>query len=174
VSLRPQEGVYFDPLPELQQLRYRPQSVGSRTLHCSSQVLPAIRGDCLELIAEFDPGDAMAFGLRTRRSDDGSRNVEIRYDEQGLIVDGKRGLFNEKDKDHGPFKLESRENTLRLHVFLDKAILEVYVNRRACYSRLLAEKPEEWREEDQGVEVFAEDGTVTLKSLECWQMKSIW
>ena len=83
-------------------------------------------------------------------------------------------MFNPEDKDQGPFRLEPDEKTLRLHVFLDKAVLEAYVNRRACFSRLLVERPEDWHEQDQGVEVFAEGGTVTLRTVECWEMGSIW
>ena len=53
---------------------------------------------------------------------------------------------------------------------LDKAVMEVYVNGRACYSRML----ESYHENDIGIEVFTEDGSATVKSIEAWEMTSIW
>ena len=84
-------------------------------------------------------------------------------------MNGNGGVFNEDDKDLGPFKLNENEKTLKLHVFLDKAIMEVYVNGRACYSRLM-----EAGLEDNGVEVFAQGGTVKVKSIDVWEMNSIY
>ena len=81
-----------------------------------------------------------------------------------------RSMFNKKDTPLGPFKLKDDEKTLRLHIFLDKAVMEVYVNGRACYSRMF----ESYQENDIGVEVFAKGGSATVKSIEAWEVKSIY
>jgi beta-fructofuranosidase len=168
VTLRPDGLLGFEPLPELQVLRGRHSVVPELSLDSTAHILPQVRGDLLEFIAEFEPGDAAAFGLKVRRSDDGNRAVTIRYDGGRLEVDGERGLFNEQEG-LGPFELQADEQTLRLHVFLDKGVIEVYANRRACYSRPIDAGPE-----DLGVEAFAEGGLATLRSLDAWEMKPIW
>ena len=56
------------------------------------------------------------------------------------------------------------------HVFLDKSVLEVFVNDgRACVTQVVYPGPG-----DLGLEVFAEGGRATLLSLDVWQMASIW
>ena len=165
VTLRPDGLLAFEPIPELQTLRGRRWSMSSLRLASSSHVVPGLSGELLEIIADFEPSDAAAFGLRVRRSDDGSRAVTIRYDSEGLEVDGERGLFSEQEPGLGPFTLKEGEKTLRLHVFLDKGVIEVYANRRACFSHPIYPGAR-----DMGVEVFAEEGSVTVKSLDAWEM----
>jgi len=92
----------------------------------------------------------------------------IRYDDQGLEADGKRGLFNKYDK-HGPFKLLQNENSLTLHIFLDKRAVEIYVNGRACLSRLIDPDAN-----DLGIEVFAKGGRANVNSIDVWKMNPIW
>jgi len=169
VSLRSDGLLGFEPLPELKRLRGEHHQESDIRLCCSSHVPREVKGDTLEIIAEFEPQDAKAFGMKVRCSDDGTKAVVIRYDEQGLEVDGKRGLFNQDDKELRPFKLRQCEMTLTLHVFLDKRALEVYSNGRACFSRLIDSD-----DRDLGVEVFAEGGSATVRSLDSWNMKSIW
>jgi sucrose-6-phosphate hydrolase SacC (GH32 family) len=62
-----------------------------------------------------------------------------------------------------------QEKQLTFHLFLDKAVLELYVNGRACITRLI-----EHDEKNQRVAVFAEGGTAVVKSIDCWEVKSIW
>jgi beta-fructofuranosidase len=168
VSLRPDGLLSFEPLPELQSLRRRHQSIPSLRLASSSQLLPGVRGGVLEIKVEFVPGDAAAFGLQVRCSRDGSRAITIRYDDSGLEVDGERGVFNDQEKALGPFTLKEDEQALQLDVFLDKGVLEVYANNRACYSHPISP-----RAQDLGVQVFAQDGSVTMKSFEAWEMAPI-
>jgi beta-fructofuranosidase len=69
-----------------------------------------------------------------------------------------------------PLKLEGDSKSLRLHVFLDKSVLELFINDGAA-SVTRVEYP---GEKDLGVSAFAEGGSVTLKSFEAWEMSSIW
>jgi beta-fructofuranosidase len=170
VTLRSDGLLTIEPLAELRSLRGQEYSLPPAQLVSSAQELSSVRGDLLEIIAELEPGDAKAFGLRVRRSDDGRRAVTIRYGEEGLEVAGERGLFNENEREMGPFVLKKDEDTLRLHLFLDKGVIEVYANRRACFSRpMLDTEPG-----DLGIELFAEGGSVAVKSFTAWQMKPVW
>ena len=64
----------------------------------------------------------------------------------------------------------SDSKTLKLHVFIDKSVLELFINDGVS-SVTRVEYP---GEEDLAVSVFAENGAVTLKSLDAWEMNPIW
>ena len=55
-------------------------------------------------------------------------------------------------------------------MFLDKSVLELFINDGAT-SVTRVDYP---GDKDLGVSVFAENGRVTLESLDAWDMKSIW
>jgi beta-fructofuranosidase len=98
--------------------------------------------------------------LRVRRSDDGKRAVTIRCDGTMLDVEGVKVSLKRADE----------KAPLTLHLFLDKSVMEVFVNGgRACVTRVIYPG-----EEDKAVEVFAEGGTAILESLESWELSPIW
>ena len=178
VNLRRDNSLGFAPLPELQTLRGKHHFVSGFPLHCSSHPVDSIRGDTLEIMVEIDPGDAQAFGLRVRRSQDGKRGVEIRYD-GALLVDGTAGVFNQDDAVRRPFAMIQDEKTLKVHIFLDKATLEVFANDRACFEKLI--HPEEPSAHglnpplavDLGLDFFSEGGRAEVLSLDVWEMLPI-
>ncbi len=148
------------PVPERKALRGKRVRAEKLTLRDSGLVVKGARGDALEILARFQPGDAAAFGLKVRRSDDGSRAVTLRYDGAVLDVAGTKV----------PFKLDKGQDTLTLHVFLDKSLMEVFVNDgREAVTRVI-----DPGRKDLGVEVFAEDGTATVRGIDVWTMKAIW
>ncbi|MBK7219721.1 MAG: GH32 C-terminal domain-containing protein [Candidatus Promineofilum sp.] len=59
---------------------------------------------------------------------------------------------------------------MRLRVFIDCSVVEVFVDDRAVLSaRVYPERPEA-----MGVELFAEGGAVRVEALEAWPMDDIW
>jgi beta-fructofuranosidase len=123
-------------------------------------VLEEARGDTLEIIVKLEFIDAKVVGLKVRRSEDGKRGVVISCDGETLDVAGvKVGL--------GP---AGDERTLTLQVFLDKSVMEVFVNdgRRAVAKVIYP------GEKDVGIELFAGGGRAGVRSLDVWQMKPIW
>ena len=69
----------------------------------------------------------------------------------------------------GPVWLDPGE-PLRLRVFIDRSIVEVFANERQC----LIVRAYPSREDSRGVSVFAKGGDAKLLSLQAWQMRSIW
>jgi beta-fructofuranosidase len=66
--------------------------------------------------------------------------------------------------------LEEERTTVKLHVFIDKSVMEVFINDgRASVTRVNYPG-----EEDLGIAAFSENGRVKLKSLDVWRMKPIW
>jgi sucrose-6-phosphate hydrolase SacC (GH32 family) len=55
-----------------------------------------------------------------------------------------------------------------LRIFLDRSILEVYCGGAALTGRTFCDP------EAAGVDLFAEGGSVRLRALDLWEMRSIW
>ena len=60
--------------------------------------------------------------------------------------------------------------TLRLRVFIDKSVVEVFVNDRQC----LAVRVYPGRADSVGVSLRAQGADAALCSLDVWQMRSIY
>ena len=152
------------PAPELQDLRGKHINVKDFVLNGlvngEFKLVDGAEGDQLEVIAEFAAGNAEAFGLKLRSSKDGQHAITMRYANGILNVAGTEV----------PLKLEDEQKTLKLQVFLDRSVLEVFINDGlAAVTRV--EYPDM---ENLSVGVFAKNGAATVKSLDVWQMKSIW
>jgi len=147
------------PATELRKLRGQHVRIENMAISSESRRIDAAQGDTLEIIAEFEVDDATAFGLKVRCSNDGQDAVMLRYANGILNVAGTEV----------PIALADQK-TLKLHVFLDKSVMEVFINDGIA-SVTRVDYP---GEKDLGITAFSENGTVTLKSLDVWQMKPIW
>lgn len=148
------------PAPELKRLRGRHLRIEDLSITNESRRLDGVQGDTLEILAEFVPADATAFGLRVRCSQDGRDALSLRYADGILNVAGTET----------PVVLGEDTKTLKLHVFLDRSVMEVFLDD----GRVSVTRVDYPGEEDLGVAVFAENGRVTLKSLDLWHMRPIW
>jgi len=73
-----------------------------------------------------------------------------------------------KDCQIAPLEIESG-NTLRLRVFLDQSILEVFANDRLCLTNRIYPT----RADSVGVAVFAHGGTAMIESIDAWDMERV-
>jgi beta-fructofuranosidase len=145
------------PAPEFQVLRGEVQSIPVVALEGKPLPLSEkIRGDCLELEAEFAADNATAMGLRVRCAPDGKPGAEIAFNPRnGSLSIGDVRTF------------VSREKRIRLRVFLDKRVMEIYANdgEAAIFTTIGA------GENSHGVEAFASGGNARLESLKAWPLK---
>ncbi len=178
---RPDGLLGIEPAPELESLRGRQRRYTEVALAPSgSGVLEDVRGDCLEIAAEFEPGEAAPaggakqFGLKLRCSPDGSEQTSVLYDRSAgrLVFDRERSSLSPDAQRHaqeGALNLAAGEG-LRLHVFLDRSVVEVYANGRLCLTSRIYPS----RTDSLGMDLFARGGRAWLKSLDVWEMDSIW
>jgi len=148
------------PIAALQTLRGKHVALAGITLDNSRHPVEQIKGDTLEIIAEIKSGDAETIGLRVRCATTGEEAVAITFDGQMLVVAGTRI----------PFTLGEHETTLKLHLFLDKSVLELFVNDGRQAVTTIIYPPTE----DLGIEVVATGGSARLEKLDIWEMQSIW
>ena len=161
----------YDPPEELQALRDEHWEFEDITLQeADPRPLDALAGDCLELVAEFNPAGADQCGLTLRRSKDGSEQTRLvwRASEATLTVDRTQSSLDPepfKFPRSGRVELAAGEN-LRLHVFLDRSVLEVFANGQLCLSSRIYPT----REDSLGVAVFAKGGRALLQRLDAWSL----
>jgi beta-fructofuranosidase len=112
----------------------------------------------MEIMVAFEAGSAKTFGLKVRRSHEGQRAVTISCNRESLDIAGVEV----------PFQLAGNEEMV-LHVFLDKSVVEVFVNDgRKAVSKVIYPPGQ-----DLGIELFATGGTAVVRSLDIWQIKPI-
>jgi beta-fructofuranosidase len=146
------------PVPELKELRDERYHIEGLSLTNELKRIQGIEGDQLEIVTEFVAKEPdAAFGLKVRCSNDGEKGLVLRYANAILNVAGTEV----------PLTLEG--NRLRLHVFLDKSVMEVFINNGGT-SVTRVDYPDE---QDLGVAVFAE-GMAMVDSLSAWKLMPIW
>jgi beta-fructofuranosidase len=146
---------------------------GLPILPSSISPLKIVRGDSLEIQAEFEPGASEAVGLTLRRTPDGKEQTSITYNRTSghLLVERERSSLSpdvDREPQGGPFALAGDE-TLKLHIFLDASVIEIFANDRACLtSRIYPSRPD-----SLGLSMFARGGKARLRTLNVWEMRAI-
>jgi sucrose-6-phosphate hydrolase SacC (GH32 family) len=157
-----------EPVPELESLRRRPRGFGPLKIAENTRgTLAGLSGDVLELDARFTPGTATRFGLKVRLSKDGKSFARIFFDaatgEFGADGTLKR-TSSLPEIGRGPSHLPPGA-PVRMRIFLDRSLIEVFVNGQAFTGVLAAELSA------LDCDVFSEGGDTRLDSLEAWDME---
>ena len=182
--------MYIEPVPELEMLRMNPRARRDVRLAADSEfVVDDVRGDSLELAVEMEPEGAQEFGVRVRCSHDGAEQTAVLYDASSgkLRVDISSSTLDKSIRydyyrsqaaldrlpeearvvqaQEAPLDLAAGE-TLKLRIFLDRSVLEVFANGRQCITqRIYPTRPD-----SVSVRLFARGGSVNVKSVEAWDM----
>jgi beta-fructofuranosidase len=176
IGMRSDGSLTCLPAPEIEMLRGEHRRWTDLELTPASQgVLGDMRGDCLEILAELEPGNAQV-ELKVRCSPDSEEETSIFYDGRAgsLIVNRARSSLADdphaaKSAHKAPLVLEHSER-LELHVYLDRSVLEVFANEHTCItSRIYPTRPD-----SLGVDLVVQGGRAILRSLDIWEMRSIW
>ena len=155
-----------------------------------------IEGNAIELIAEIDTNDAPLVELNVLRSpgkdeftriafyrERGYRNWEryngwervgLRAATDSLItIDSSYSSTAPDVRSRAPETapvLLAPDQPLKLRVFVDKSVVEVFVNGKQCVAMRVY--PE--RSDSLGVSLRAQGKDATLKALDVWQMQNIY
>ncbi|MEJ2709850.1 MAG: glycoside hydrolase family 32 protein [Anaerolineales bacterium] len=173
LSLAADNNLLCQPVPELSVLRGEYTHLGDISVEDDQVDLP-IQGNCLEIVAELNPSTAKRCGLRLCCAADDSQQVIVAYVNRSLIVFPKPAsrfglsLIWPPTPYTAPLRLAENER-LKLHIFLDRSILQVFANDRIAITARCYPDPE-----STGIELFAGGGQAQLESLDAWQMNPIW
>ncbi len=105
------------------------------------QALPDFAETSFRLRATLKPGLARSISLLLRRSPDGREQTEIAYDwNRGrLILDRTKSSLNpavKRDRQETAY-VAAEKDSIRLDVFVDRSVLEVFVENRAAFAARL-------------------------------------
>ena len=145
-----------EPIPEIEVLRGKHLSIDDPS---DPDALGKIRGDALDIIATFKPGDAEKFGLKLRVGADGKAAAVV-------VFDTKTGNFGINGRMQ-PSHIEPG-GTVTMRIFLDRSIVEVFINGNAQTARIFPSP------EARGIELLSEGGKADPVSLDVWEMNSMW
>lgn len=170
LSLASDGRLQMDPPQEIERLRYNAKKQAGLTVNPGADLpLEGIAGSSLELCVEMSAKDAKQFGLKVCRSPNGEEETVIYYDavEKKLKVDTSKSSLTEGPKgvEAGPFELKTGE-ALKLRVFVDKSVVEVFANGRQAVMRRVYPS----REDSVGVAAFSIGGPASLTTAEAWDM----
>lgn len=191
------DALTVEPAGDIESLRGGHQQVAEMTLPANQEmVLEEIQGNALEIRAEIDTLNASMVELKVLRSpgqeeftriafyrERGYRNwqrytgwerEQLRTATESLItLDNSRssilGDVRSRAPETGPVYLAPDE-TLQLRIFIDKSVVEVFVNGRQC----LALRVYPGRPDSLGVSLRAQGQDAQLLRLDAWQMGSIY
>ncbi len=184
VSLADDNTLRIVPAPEVEMLRLNHRQRGEFILDANSELkIDEIRGDSLEIQLEMSLIDAQQCGLMVRCSPDGVEQTSLYYDAaaKAFKFDGGRSSLVANEPPYvpvlpaderkirmqsAPFALSPGE-PLKLRVFIDRSIVEVFINdgRQAVTQRIYPS-----RGDSLGVRVFSRGGKAKVTKIEAWDM----
>ena len=171
LSLGPSGQVCMNPAPELAALRGEHTHGEAIDMLAGQQVaLPGVGGDTLELLVELAPAREGFCGVLVRCSPDGHEQTRIGYDaaRQQLVVERAQASLDptvDRTPHVAPLALGSGE-ALRLRIFLDRSVLEVFANERiAITSRIYPTLAG-----STGVALLAEREGAQLLGFDAWNL----
>ncbi len=170
LTLSEDGSLRMNPPKEITQLRYNGKTMTDLKIAANSELpLKGVDGNSIELALEMRTEDATQFGVNVCCSPDGQEQTRIFYDaiDKQLKIDTTKSSLTEgpKSVEAGPLDLKPGE-PLRIRVFVDKSVVEVFANDRQAVMRRIYPS----RKESIGVTVFSLGGPAQITTLEAWDM----
>ena len=158
----PDDGILrIKPLEELEKLRYdeithRDIKITSDDTYCFKEVT----GDAVELKITFSAPLPEKFGISMLGDENGREGMRI--------IAGRDLSTIQIGSIKPPFQLKENEN-LTLRIFIDKNLVEVFINNRQA--AVFAHK---YIRENPNIFIYTEDKELFVKEARAWKMKSIY
>lgn len=155
---------------EIEALRYGEVRKGPFVVPADEELpIAGVDGNSLELQVEMESAAASEYGLKVCSSPDGQEGTSISYDaeEERLKVDTRRSGPEDTPKavEAAPLELKPGER-LKLRVFVDKSVIEVFANgRQAIARRIYPSRPD-----SIGTSLFADGGDARVHTLDAWHL----
>jgi len=161
------------PPPAFRELRGNLARIAGRKLTDEGEIsMPNVKGDVFEMIAEFDQINSDEFGIKVRSSQKEETVIGYSREHSEVFVDRTRSGRVDFHRDFAGHHAGSVQpsDRLKLHIFVDRSSVEVFVNDgELTITDLIFPDPG-----SQEIVLFSSSGSVNLKKLELWNLKSIW
>ncbi len=160
------------PARELKSLRGRQNHFKNLLVQSETPFSPDIRGNSLEIIADFDMPEEMeteVFGVRIRVGEEEFTAIGYWTSRNMLFTDrfasGQIDFHEEFGRVNGAI-MEPENGRIRMHIFVDRCSVEVFGNDGlVCFSELIFPG-----EESLGVELFSQGGDIMAREFEVYEI----
>ncbi|MHC4691790.1 MAG: glycoside hydrolase family 32 protein [Planctomycetota bacterium] len=181
LRLAGKDDLRIEPTGDIESLRAGHQHVGTTQLPANQEiVLENIRGNAMEMVVEIDEKKARMFEMNVLRSANREEYTRITFfrgrgyrGKSIITIDSSYSSLlpdvASRAPETAPLFVDKNEN-LKLRVFVDKSVVEVFVNGRQC----IAMRVYPGRKDSVGVSMRSQGRGAVLKSLDAWQMKNIY
>ncbi|MEI6078443.1 MAG: glycoside hydrolase family 32 protein, partial [Verrucomicrobiota bacterium] len=147
-----------NPAPQLAKLRGQGQTWQNADLNDAAKIFLLPATNTLEIATEIDLQSAARINFIIK-SGNPSSQVTVNYDGLELqVMDCKAPLPSPKSA-----------RTLKMRMFLDRSVLEVFANETVCLTKVISPPGP-----DATLEIRAMDGFACAKKIQVWPMKTIW
>ncbi|MDZ4800892.1 MAG: glycoside hydrolase family 32 protein [Bryobacteraceae bacterium] len=149
--------IFATPVAEIDALRETPKSWKDVVVKPGENPLSGVKGDCLDIVAEIEPGTAKELGFRVRGR---TVNYLVRPRERDNLLASEKLSTN----------LGLRDKKLSLRILVDRASVEVFGNDGeavipACFLP---------KDDNLDIEFYTVGGEAKIVSLNIYPMRSIW
>ncbi len=170
LSLGDDGQLQMDVPEEIEALRYGAFKREDFVLQSDADwAVDGIGGNSLELFIDMESAEASEYGVKVCVSPDGQEETSVFYDavEGKLKVDTRKSGPEDTPKtvEAAPFRLKDGER-LKLRVFVDKSVVEVFANSRQAVMRRIYPS----RADSVGVSLFSTGGATKVHALEAWNI----
>ncbi len=151
------------PAPEFQKLRDTHEHLENISITPQSSIILGRFIDLnLEICAKFEFGDVASFGFKLFQSSEYDQGEIIEFDALNCKI--------RAGKEVGKLKSVEGKKLVDFHVFVDKSVIEIFINNQECLTSRIYPKDNN----SNLFKIFAKNGKVKLQSLDLWTLKSIW
>lgn len=195
LTLISRDELGIEPAGDIESLRYNAKHIGSMNLPANKElVLKGISGNAMEIVAEIDPKNSQMVELNVLRSTDkeeftriiffkekgfnkgrqsnpGPSIVNVNYSYISIESSYSSTLPDVRTRapETGALLINPNE-TLKLRIFIDKSVVEVFANGKQC----VAMRIYPGRTDSKSVSIRSQGQDAELKSLDAYQMKNIY
>ena len=174
-------SIKIDPVDELRALRFDETTVDELTVHAGEEkVIEELCSDCMEVKLTILTADAGELGIKLLCSPDSEEQTVITYDRsaQVFVIDFTRASSDTsldypkpidsripRLKQIVPYPLKNG-GELHLDIFVDRSIIEIFVDSRIC----LVQRVYPTREDSRQFRLFSRDAPIIVKDIVRWRM----
>ena len=172
--------IHQKPHPNLKSLRDKEHKYENISVSSYDNKQMEVRGHQLEIIAKINPMESDQFGFVIAKNPDGTEKTKIYYDfeNQQFVVDASQSsVYSIGDTNNtsqirdysqfGDYDLDRNEK-VNIHIFIDGAVIEVFVNDRDAFTATILPS----KKESNLITLYSNGGTALFESVTVYELKS--